>query len=131
MVYDTLVQRIYPTRKISKILLNSTLTLIAVTAGVNLIMPFTTGISILTGGMTGILNFYYLLLTVKRSMTMEIDKISSYVAVRYWMKFLLTAILIFVLVSRHIIEPVPFIAGFTLVVFNIIFLIFVRKMEVF
>ncbi|MBI5682815.1 MAG: ATP synthase subunit I [Deltaproteobacteria bacterium] len=116
-------QRIYPTQKISKILLSSTLTLIAVTAGVNLIMPSITGISMLTGGITGILNFYYLLLTVKRSMTMKIDNIASYVAVRYWMKFTLTSILIYVLVSSHIIEPIAFIVGFTLIVFNIVVLL--------
>lgn len=117
--------------KISGIFLNSALTLIAVTASVNLIASFPIGFSIFIGGVTGILNLYYLLWTVKRSMAVSRDKIVSYVAMRYWFKFLFTAALITVLVSRHIIEPVPFIAGFTFAVFNIIFLIFLRKREVF
>lgn len=116
-------QQIYLAQRISKIVLTSALTLIALTSTVNLIMPSITGISILIGGAAGILNFYCLSLTVKNSAAIKIDAVKSYVTIRYSMRFAATAILIYILVSRNIIEPTAFLAGLTVVIFNIVFLL--------
>lgn len=100
---------------VPKICFNNAVILFALTAFADLTLSWQFGSGMLAGGIIAIINFYWLALTVKKSIALQKDRIKGFMAVRYWMRFSMIAIVIFHLVSRNIIIPAAFIAGFTLV----------------
>lgn len=109
------LERLEILSNIPKICFNNIIILFALTAFANLTLSWQFGSGMLAGGAIGIVNFYWLALTVKKSIALQKDRIKGFMAARYWIRFSIIAIVIFHLVSRNIIIPAAFIAGFTLV----------------
>lgn len=118
MAYNLTIQRLEFPKYIPRICFSNIIILITLTIFVNLILSFKTGFSVFAGGAIGVINFYTLSLTIKNSIAVSKDRIKGFVAVRYWLRFGMIAIILFYLVSRSIINPAAFIFGFTLVVIN-------------
>jgi len=105
-------------RQISRIVCANIIVLLAIVVGLNLVFPLQISFSVLTGGLAGIINFYWLTLTIRRSIAIRKDNIKGFVTMRYLIRFSLNALLISYLVSNGIAHPAAFISGFTLIMLN-------------
>src|SRR3989338_7797689 len=103
---------------IPKIVFTSAFVLLTAATGINLVSPLTS-FDVLIGGIVGIINFYCLASTVKRSIAFDLHRIKRFVAFRYWLRFSATAVVVYYLVSKQVVHPAAFIAGFSIVIFTL------------
>lgn len=101
-----------------RILARSVLVLVVFIISGVLLVGGRLALGLLAGGGLAIINLYWLGLTIKRGITLPASRAKRFVAMRYYIRFILTVTVISLLVTRGIVEPIPLIAGFTVVLSN-------------
>lgn len=79
--------------------------------------PFTRGI--LFGGLIVTINFHLLYRTLRRSLTPPHLVSHNVVLAKYYLRFLVSGIIIFLLIYLHIVHPLGLFVGLSVVVFSI------------
>lgn len=88
-----------------------------VLALINLPMDFALGI--LTGGLIVTLNFHLLARTLKRSLAPGHLTSRNVILTKYYIRFAISGFLIFILISRHVVDPLGLLLGLSVVVVSI------------
>ncbi len=84
--------------------------------------PFYLGV--VSGGLISTVNFHLLKQTLKKTMCSEMASESSrsllgVVLAKYYLRFAVSAIIIFLLISRHIVHPLGLLVGLSVVVASV------------
>ena len=99
--------------------------ILTVGGAVGLIMtPLNVALGIILGGLIVAVNFHMLKRTLKKMFTPEVvsekgRSVVGNVLAKYYFRFLISAGLIFVLISKHIVHPLGLLAGLSVVVASI------------
>ena len=75
---------------------------------------------IIFGGLIVTVNFHLLHRTLKKALTPPHLASLGVVLSKYYMRFIVSALIIFVLISRHYVDPIGLIIGLSVVVVSII-----------
>ena len=104
----------------SKIELHNWIILGAVTALGFIFFPLNFTLGILAGGVISIANFYGLTRSLRKAFSNVSGRIKGFLMMRYYMRFILTGIVIYFLLTRTEISVFGLLIGLSLVVINII-----------
>jgi inner membrane protein involved in colicin E2 resistance len=77
-------------------------------------------LGILFGGLLVTINFHLLAKTLKKALTPPHLASHNLVLAKYYLRFLVSGFIIFVLIAGHIVHPVGLVIGLSIVVFSII-----------
>ncbi len=77
-------------------------------------------LGILFGGLLVTINFHLLAKTLKKALTPPHLASHNMILAKYYLRFLVSGFIIFVLIAGHIVHPVGLVIGLSLVVFSII-----------
>jgi hypothetical protein len=78
-------------------------------------------LGILFGGLLVTINFHLLAKTLKKALTPPHLASHNLVLAKYYLRFLISGFIIFLLIAGHIVHPVGLVVGLSIVVFSIIF----------
>ncbi|MGD9172942.1 MAG: ATP synthase subunit I [Desulfobacterales bacterium] len=78
-------------------------------------------LGILFGGLLVTINFHLMSKTLKKALTPPHLASYNVVLAKYYLRFLITGFIIFLLIAGHIVHPVGLVFGLSIVVFSIIF----------
>jgi hypothetical protein len=78
-------------------------------------------LGIFFGGLIVTINFHLLARTLKKIMTPQVLNPQRAAMVKYYIRFIVSGLVIFVLISKHIVEPLGLFVGLSLVVGSILF----------
>lgn len=84
---------------------------------VNLPLDFALGI--LTGGLIVTLNFHLLARTLRQSFVPGRLSSRNVILTKYYIRFAISGFLIFILISRHVVDPLGLLLGLSVVVVSI------------
>lgn len=84
---------------------------------INLERSFALGI--LAGGLIVTLNFHLLARTLKKSFTPSHLSSHNVILAKYYIRFVLSGFFIYVLISRHVVDPLGLLLGLSVVVVSI------------
>jgi general stress protein CsbA len=88
------------------------------------------GAAYAAGFILSAVNIAWLYRIAGRGLTMPPDKVARFVTVRYYLRFIITALLCVALIKKGYVSPLPFLVGITVaVVANIAVMIIVAKRE--
>lgn len=82
--------------------------------------PFKFSMGLLLGGLIVTVNFHLLSRTLKNALTPPILISHNVVIAKYYIRFIISGIIIFVLISKNIVDPIGLILGLSVVVVSII-----------
>ena len=82
--------------------------------------PMSVAGGILFGGLLVTINFQLLARTLKKALTPPHLTSHNMILAKYYLRFLVSGFIIFVLIAGHIVHPVGLVIGLSLVVFSII-----------
>jgi hypothetical protein len=85
-----------------------------------ILLPLDVAYGILFGGLLVTINFHLLAKTLKNALTPPHLASHNMVLAKYYLRFLASGFIIFVLIAGHIVHPVGLVIGLSLVVFSII-----------
>jgi len=85
-----------------------------------ILSPLDVAYGILFGGLLVTINFHLLAKTLKNALTPPHLASHNMILAKYYLRFLASGFIIFVLIAGHIVHPVGLIIGLSLVVFSII-----------
>ena len=108
-------------QRILKFVIRTNLILFSVASLTALIVSspsFTMGI--IFGGLIVIINFHLLYRTLKKALTPPHLASLSVVLSKYYIRFIASALIIFVLISNHYVDPIGLFIGLSIVVVSII-----------
>lgn len=77
-------------------------------------------LGILFGGLLVTINFHLLAKTLKKALTPPHLASHNVVLAKYYLRFLISGFIIFVLIAGHIVHPLGLVIGLSIVVFSII-----------
>ena len=77
-------------------------------------------LGILFGGLLVTINFHLLAKTLKKALTPPHLASHNLVLAKYYLRFLVSGFIIFLLIAGHIVHPVGLVIGLSIVVFSII-----------
>ena len=77
-------------------------------------------LGILFGGLLVTINFHLLTKTLKKALTPPHLASHNLVLAKYYLRFLISGFIIFLLIAGHIVHPVGLVVGLSIVVFSII-----------
>jgi hypothetical protein len=77
-------------------------------------------LGILSGGLLVTINFHLLAKTLKKALTPPHLASHNLVLAKYYLRFLISGFIIFLLIAGHIVHPVGLVVGLSIVVFSII-----------
>ena len=77
-------------------------------------------LGILFGGLLVTINFHLLAKTLKKALTPPHLTSHNLVLAKYYLRFLVSGFIIFLLIASHIVHPVGLVIGLSVVVFSII-----------
>ena len=77
-------------------------------------------LGILFGGLLVTINFHLLAKTLKKALTPPHLASHNLVLAKYYLRFLVSGFIIFLLIADHIVHPVGLVIGLSIVVFSII-----------
>ena len=77
-------------------------------------------LGILFGGLLVTINFHLLAKTLKKALTPPHLASHNMILAKYYLRFLVSGFIIFVLIAGHIVHPVGLVIGLSLVVFSIV-----------
>lgn len=77
-------------------------------------------LGILCGGLLVTVNFHLLAKTLKKALTPPHLASHNLVLAKYYLRFLVSGFIIFLLIAGHIVHPVGLVIGLSIVVFSII-----------
>ena len=78
------------------------------------------GLGIFFGGMLVTINFHLLAKTLKKALTPPHLASHNLVLAKYYLRFLVSGFIIFLLIAGHIVHPIGLVVGLSVVVFSII-----------
>jgi hypothetical protein len=78
-------------------------------------------LGILFGGLLVTINFHLMSKTLKKALTPPHLASYNVVLAKYYLRFLITGFIIFLLIAGHIVHPVGLVFGLSILVFSIIF----------
>ncbi len=81
--------------------------------------PLDFALGILAGGLIVTVNFHLLYRTLKRSLTPPHIASHNVVLIKYYIRFILSAVIIFLLISNGYVEPLGLLIGLSIVVASI------------
>ena len=84
-----------------------------------LLMPVEFAVGILCGGLLVTANFHLLARTLKKALTPPNLTSHNVVIAKYFMRFIASGFIIFVLIAGHYVNPLGLIIGLSVVVFSI------------
>ena len=89
-----------------------------------MIMPLKVALGIILGGLIVAVNFHLLKNTLKKMISPEAisekgRSVIGNVLMKYYFRFVISAVVIFVLISNHIVHPLGLLAGLSVVVASI------------
>ena len=93
--------------------------LIVVSACGYYLTPFDFFLGILAGGLLVTVNFHLLHRTLKKALTPPHLSSHNVVLVKYYIRFLISGIIIFFLIKGHYVNPIGLFVGLSVVVFSI------------
>ncbi len=79
---------------------------------------FTLGV--LCGGVVSIANYYWLYLSLKKAFLQVSDRTKTFIMIRYYLRFVVTGIALFVLITQVPVSIVGLIVGLSVVVITIV-----------
>jgi MFS superfamily sulfate permease-like transporter len=82
--------------------------------------PFDFTLGILLGGLVSILNFYWLSRDIKRVFQQYSSRAKPYIMIKFYLRFVVSGIIIFLIVTRTPVNMFGLIIGLSLVVINIL-----------
>ncbi len=85
-----------------------------------LLLPINFTLGLVCGGLISIANFYGLYLSLKKAFSEASGRAKAFIMVRYYMRFFLTAIVLYFLLTRTSISVFGLLLGLSLVVINLI-----------
>ena len=85
-----------------------------------ILSPLDVAYGILFGGLLVTINFHLLAKTLKNALTPHHLASHNMILAKYYLRFLASGFIIFVLIAGHIVHPVGLVIGLSLVVFSII-----------
>ena len=85
-----------------------------------ILWPLDVAYGILFGGLLVTINFHLLAKTLKNALTPPHLASHNMILAKYYLRFLASGFIIFVLIAGHIVHPVGLVIGLSLVVFSII-----------
>jgi hypothetical protein len=77
-------------------------------------------LGIFSGGLLVTINFHLLAKTLKKALTPPHLASHNLVLIKYYLRFLASGFIIFLLIACHIVHPVGLVIGLSIVVFSII-----------
>jgi len=77
-------------------------------------------LGIFFGGMLVTINFHLLAKTLKKALTPPHLASHNLVLAKYYLRFLVSGLIIFLLIAGHVVHPVGLVVGLSIVVFSII-----------
>ena len=80
---------------------------------------FTLGI--LCGGVISIVNYHLLNHSLKKAFQNVSDKTKTFLMVRYYIRFVITAVILYLLITRTSVDVIALLIGLSVVVLNIVF----------
>lgn len=83
-------------------------------------MPTRFVAGVVCGGLISIINFHWLYRNLRTVFTQLTDKAKSAVMIRYYLRFALTAVVLFVVVAKAMVDIVGLLIGLSVVVINIV-----------
>jgi hypothetical protein len=84
---------------------------------INTQMPFSSGF--VAGGLIVTVNFHLLARTLKRSFVPENLSSRNVILAKYYIRFAISGFIIFLLISRHVVDPLGLLLGLSVVVVSI------------
>ena len=84
-----------------------------------LLMPVDFAVGILCGGLLVTANFHLLARTLRKELTPPHLTPHNFVIAKYFLRFIASGFIIFVLIAGHIVNPLGLIIGLSVVVFSI------------
>ena len=85
-----------------------------------MLLPLDVAGGILFGGLLVTINFHMLAKTLKKALKPPHLASHNMILAKYYLRFLASGFIIFVLIAGHIVHPVGLVVGLSLVVFSII-----------
>ena len=85
-----------------------------------ILVPLDVAFGILFGGLLVTINFHLLAKTLKKALTPPHVASHNVILAKYYLRFLASGFIIFVLIAGRIVHPVGLVIGLSLVVFSII-----------
>jgi hypothetical protein len=79
------------------------------------------GIGIVSGGLIVSINFHLLAKTLKKALTPPAITSIKSVLIKYYIRFIMTALIIYILMTTHRVDPIGLVAGLSVVVASMIF----------
>ena len=79
------------------------------------------GLGVVAGGLIVTINFHLLARTLKKALTPPLTTSVTGVLVKYYIRFIITAIIIYLLMMTHKVDPVGLIVGLSIVVASMMF----------
>ncbi len=92
--------------------------LTGVLALINLPIDFALGV--ISGGLIVTVNFHLLSRTLKKSLSPKHLSSHSSILAKYYIRFIISGLIIFVLISNHIVHPLGLLTGLSVVVVSIV-----------
>ncbi|MBU0994533.1 MAG: ATP synthase subunit I [Proteobacteria bacterium] len=83
-------------------------------------LPFDVFMGILCGGLIVTVNFHLLSRTLKRALTPPNLTSHNVIIAKYYIRFIISGFIIFMLISKHIVDPIGLILGLSVVVVSIV-----------
>ncbi len=83
-------------------------------------LPFKFSMGLLLGGLIVTVNFHLLSRTLKKALTPPIFISHNVVIAKYYIRFMISGFIIFLLISKNIVDPIGLILGLSVVVVSII-----------
>ncbi len=85
-----------------------------------LFMPCPFSLGILIGGLISIANYYWLYLSLRKAFRQLSDRIRSTVMVRYYIRFAVTGVVLYLVITQTPADVIGLLVGLSVVVINII-----------
>ncbi len=92
--------------------------LTGILAIINLPLDFALGV--ISGGLIVTINFHLLSKTLKRSLSPKQLSSHSSILAKYYIRFIISGFIIFLLISHHIVDPLGLLTGLSVVVVSIV-----------
>lgn len=99
---------------------NWTLFLMASLLGISL-FPVEFALGIISGGLIVTVNFHLLARTLKKALAPRQTTSHNVVLAKYYIRFIISGVIIFILISNHYVDPIGLFIGLSIVVASITF----------
>lgn len=108
-------------QRLLKFISRSNLVLLILVSGIGLwATSWDFAMGIIAGGLIVTINFHLLYRTLKRSFTPPRVSSTKVILFKYYVRFVISGLIIFFLVSRHVVDPLGLFIGLSVVVVSVI-----------